>query len=185
MKMMKLTLVIKALFVIWLSALLINMVSSSSGLYGIGSIGFKHFVYSISQSSGELMSMSGLLLYPIILLWCILNYKKIKGYIQKKIEPVSLNKADRKLMKEATKKEWFGYACLFLASMLLVDTFLYNSLLSLFRGDTQSQGMPKRVFFLVLLTMFHNFRSIAVVVFVILVCVYAILWLVEWRKLSK
>jgi len=141
------------------------------------------------------MSVSGLLLYPIVLLWSILNYQKIKRYTLKLFDPlITAWKAKREInelkikqdsQKKTTAKEKFGYACLFLAGMLLVDTFLYDSMTSFFVGSTQSQAMPKRASFFLMLIIFHKYRSVVLVMFLISVCVYGVLWLTERRKLSK
>jgi len=192
MKKMKLTLAIKILLVIWLSSFLVNMASSSSGLYSIGTIGFKHFVNSINRSSGELMAVSGLLLYPIVLLWSVLNYQKIRGYvleflaslitrwkIRKKIND---SRAKQELQKESTAKEIVGYFSLFLVGMLLIDTFLYSLFTSQFRGDTEAQAMPKRVMFILMLSMIHQLRPIFWIALSISTLLYTLLFLVELFK---
>lgn len=184
-KKLKLTLAIKVLFVIWLSAFLVNLASSSSALYSTASIGIKSVFNFLKQQSENVMTESGVWLYIISFLWCILNYQKIKGYVQNKFESISVIKTNRELKKETTNKEWLGYACLFLAGMLLVDTFLYDSMTSFFRGSTQSQAMPKKALFFLMLLLFHKYRSVVLVMFFISVCVYIVLWLTERRKLSK
>jgi len=148
-------------------------------------MGFKSFFSLLKQQSENVMTESGVWLYLISFLWCILNYQKIKGYVQKKFETISVSKTDRELKKETTNEEWFGYACLFMAGMLLVDTFLYDSMTSFFRGSTQSQTMPKKALFFLMLLLFHKYRSVVLVVFLLSVCVYVALWLTERRKLSK
>lgn len=137
MKSIKLILVVKVLFVIWLSAFLINTASSSSFLYSIGSIGFRSFVNSINRTSGELMSMSGLLLYPIILLWCVLNYQKIKAYLHRLLTPlvtkwkakkeINDSRANYDLLKKTTLNVTVGYFSLFLFFMLFVDNIPLQS----------------------------------------------------------
>ncbi|KKT82209.1 MAG: hypothetical protein UW80_C0040G0002 [Microgenomates group bacterium GW2011_GWC1_44_9] len=186
---------IKILFAIWLCSFLVNKISSINVLYNTSSIGFKSFFSLLKQQSENVMMESGVWLYLISFPWCILNYQKIKGYILKQLQPfiersnakreANRLKAEQDIKREVTAKEWFGCACLFLSGMLLMDTFLYDSMTSFFKGNTQSQAMPKRVFFFLMLLLFHKYRSVVLVMFLISVCLYVVLWLTERRKLSK
>lgn len=179
---------IKLLFWIWFPFFIVNWIFSTNYLYVLGPAEFRLFVSLINEFSGNVISICGPLLYFLVLIWCVFNYKNIKEYVSSCLKTLTKNlhtgipesRLEKQNKQESiSPKSWFWYSSLFLLAMLFIDTYFYDYFVNFFAESTQSHAMPKRVTFVIMLFIIHNFRPIVFVLLLCSICTYCVFWIHE------